>query len=65
MNKIYEKCLRCGRKLKTEESKNLGFGKICWEKYNNEGTTKKLFVMKGREYEENNRGGDVSFNIDT
>ena len=33
---LYEKCLRCGRKLKSESSKELGFGKICWEKYNSE-----------------------------
>ena len=32
--KLYETCLRCGRKLKNEESRKLGFGKVCWEKYN-------------------------------
>lgn len=31
---LYEKCLRCGRKLKAEESKIKGFGKVCWERYN-------------------------------
>ena len=37
------KCLRCGRKLKTEQSKLLGFGKTCWEKYNSESKYKALF----------------------
>lgn len=32
----HSKCLRCGRKLKTEQSQELGFGKVCWEKYNTE-----------------------------
>lgn len=39
----YLHCLRCGRKLKTEESKLLGFGKTCWEKYNHENKYKELF----------------------
>lgn len=30
--KHYE-CKRCSRKLKTEESQRLGYGKICYEKY--------------------------------
>jgi len=40
---VYEKCLRCGRKLKTEESKVLGYGKICWEKYNSDIKFQELF----------------------
>lgn len=48
----YEKCLRCGRKLKTEESKELGFGKICWIKYNSENNYKELFkIEKGNKCE--------------
>ena len=31
---VHETCIRCGRKLKTPESKELGFGKVCWEKWN-------------------------------
>lgn len=42
----YEKCLRCGRKLKTEDSKELGFGKTCWKKYNSEDNFKQLFKME-------------------
>lgn len=29
---IYTHCLRCNRVLKSEEARNRGFGKICWEK---------------------------------
>lgn len=31
-HKEYEYCLRCGRKLKSEESRIIGYGKICLEK---------------------------------
>lgn len=30
--KDYDKCLRCGRKLKSEEARKIGYGKICLEK---------------------------------
>lgn len=40
---LHKTCLRCNRKLKTLESQQLGFGKICWEKYNNENKYKELF----------------------
>lgn len=30
---IHSHCLRCGRKLKTDEAKVRGFGKICWQKH--------------------------------
>lgn len=43
LEKRYIKCLRCGRKLKTEASQLLGFGKTCWEKYNHENKYKELF----------------------
>lgn len=33
-NKLYDKCLRCGRKLKTEETRKRGYGDICWKKVN-------------------------------
>ena len=45
MTELHEKCLRCGRKLKTEESKILGFGKICWEKYTAEDNFQQLFEV--------------------
>ena len=40
---IYNKCLRCGRKLKTDESKQVGFGTICWKKYNEDDKMIPLF----------------------
>lgn len=46
ITKEYRNCLRCGRKLKSEESKKLGFGKICWEKHNSESSKfKELFPL--------------------
>ena len=32
----YTRCLRCGRKLKTEESKMRGYGKTCERKMQSE-----------------------------
>ena len=32
MEKLYDRCLRCNRKLKTEEARKLGYGKICYQK---------------------------------
>lgn len=29
---LYDRCLRCGRKLKKEEYRKIGYGKICLEK---------------------------------
>ena len=43
---LYKNCLRCGRKLKTLESKEKGFGKICFEKWQEEIKSKKLFEVK-------------------
>ena len=52
---LHEKCLRCGRKLSTPESKELGFGKICWEKWNNDDSiTKPLFSLEDCSEEKNN-----------
>ena len=42
---IHKVCLRCGRKLKNSESRKLGFGKTCWEKFNSEQNLKKLFEV--------------------
>ena len=44
--KEYEFCLRCHRRLKTEQAKQLGYGKICYEKAKatNRGTYK-LFPL--------------------
>lgn len=32
MEKLYDRCLRCGRKLKNEEARKIGYGKVCLEK---------------------------------
>lgn len=32
MEKLYNRCLRCNRKLKTDEAKRIGYGKVCLEK---------------------------------
>jgi hypothetical protein len=42
-NVLYERCLRCGRKLKTEESKLLGYGKTCRDKMSVGNGWKELF----------------------
>ena len=31
--KEYTKCVRCGRRLKSDEAKERGYGKICWQKH--------------------------------
>ena len=30
--KDHDRCLRCGRKLKSEEARKIGYGKVCLEK---------------------------------
>lgn len=49
MDTEYKTCLRCGRKLKTEESKSLGYGKICWLRYLESKKCKKLFEIEVNE----------------
>jgi protein-arginine kinase activator protein McsA len=39
-------CKRCGRKLKSEASKELGFGCVCYRKYMTENKLKPLFIMQ-------------------
>lgn len=33
-NKLYEKCLRCNRPLKSQKAKERGYGEHCWQVYN-------------------------------
>lgn len=35
-----ERCIRCGRRLKTEESKAVGFGPTCYKKFIKEKSSK-------------------------
>lgn len=37
-------CRRCGRRLKTEEAKQRGMGKTCWEK-SRTSSSKRLFEV--------------------
>lgn len=30
---MYERCLKCGRRLTDKKSMKLGYGPICWQKY--------------------------------
>lgn len=46
MKNEYQYCLRCGRKLKNPEAKELGYGKICYEKIKNKGCKKPLFTFR-------------------
>ena len=43
--KEYARCLRCGRKLKSEENRQRGYGKICFEKLQ-VNQTNRLFTIK-------------------
>jgi ATP-dependent helicase YprA (DUF1998 family) len=42
-------CKRCGRKLKTPESVEIGFGAICFKKFMAESLLKPLFEVKRNE----------------
>ena len=41
-------CRRCGRRLKTEEAKQRGMGKTCWEK-SHTSSSKRLFEVNTNE----------------
>lgn len=41
--KEYTHCRRCGRKLKTDEARQIGFGPICLEKMKNSKKPRPLF----------------------
>ena len=43
--KIYKRCLRCGRKLKNDEARKIGYGKICFEKSKKINGTKRLWNL--------------------
>ena len=43
MSELYEVCLRCGRKLKSDNSKILGYGKVCLQKKRASSVTQALF----------------------
>lgn len=49
------KCKRCGRKLKNPESIELGFGVICYQKYQNRKKLIPLFTLPKQEEQMNER----------
>lgn len=42
--KEYTYCLRCGRKLKNVEARQIGYGKVCLSKIDTTDTRKRLFT---------------------
>lgn len=47
-------CRRCGRKLKSDESKALGFGPTCYKRFMEETKLIPLFVMNTKESADEN-----------
>ena len=45
MDKTYDFCLRCHRRLKNEEAKKIGYGKVCYEKAKNVELKNTLFKI--------------------
>ena len=41
----YKYCLRCGRMLKKEETRKIGYGAICLQKIKTEGNHRRLFTI--------------------
>lgn len=48
--KKYPICKRCGRRLRTDDAKERGMGKVCWEKYQHT-SVPKLFYQGGMSHE--------------
>lgn len=53
MNEKHKFCIRCGRKLKNEESQELGFGPVCYQKWQTESISKKLVDINNLKEKEN------------
>lgn len=57
--KEHEFCLRCGRRLKKLQARELGYGPVCWQKVQNQPAGKKLFeegAVNGSVVQENSLG---------
>ncbi len=52
----YDKCGRCGRRLKNPESRQLGFGAICYGKLQARRKLRPLFSMEAKNGENNTAG---------
>jgi len=44
--RLYKTCRRCGRKLKSRESRLVGFGPVCYRKYLESQRKSRLFELK-------------------
>jgi hypothetical protein len=44
MNRLYSHCQRCGKPLKSEESKKLGFGPNCFQKIQSNKLRRNVFI---------------------
>lgn len=53
MGRRSEICRRCGRKLKTPASVEVGFGTVCFKKFMSESALKPLFIVGGGDHNEN------------
>lgn len=52
----YDKCGRCGRKLKNPESRKLGFGAVCYNKLQARRELRPLFSMEAKNDENDTAG---------
>ena len=48
LDKEYDRCLRCGRKLKNPDARKLGYGAVCWKKRQASGTKLLLDAVNRR-----------------
>lgn len=46
VQKEYQYCLICGRRLKSDENRKRGMGKVCWHKSNSGCIIKPLFEVQ-------------------
>jgi hypothetical protein len=56
--KIYPVCKRCGRKLKTDEAKERGFGPVCLLKMQTENKHPLFGGEKNGQHQNTNRGSN-------
>ena len=52
----YDRCGRCGRRLKKPESRRLGFGAVCYSKVQTKRKNVPLFSMEAKNNENDKAG---------